>query len=72
MTIFVKVKASASFNKIVPIDENHLEVFVTAPAKNGKANEALIKILAEYFTVSPSSISLIKGLKSRNKIFEIN
>ncbi|HRR95094.1 MAG TPA: DUF167 domain-containing protein [Candidatus Paceibacterota bacterium] len=72
MTIFVKVKPNASFNKIIPINKNQLEVFITAPAKNGKANEALIKILAEYFAVAPSSISLIKGLKSRNKIFEIN
>jgi len=46
-------------------------VFITAPAKNGKANIALIKLLAEYFNVAPSAISLIKGAKSRQKVLEI-
>ncbi len=71
MIIFVKVKAGASINKIISIDANQYEVFITAPAKNGKANIALIKLLAEYFNVAPSSISLIKGAKSRQKVLEI-
>lgn len=39
---------------------------------SGKANEAVIKALAEYFGIAKSNIALIKGQASKHKIFEIN
>lgn len=38
---------------------------------NGKANEAIIKALAEYFDTAPSRIELISGGSSKQKIFNI-
>ena len=38
---------------------------------NGRANRAVIRMLANYFKIDESEIRLIKGFKERNKIFEI-
>ena len=38
---------------------------------DGKANDAVIAILADYFEVSKSKVKIVGGLKSRNKIIEI-
>lgn len=45
-----------------------LKVRVTAPPENGKANEAVIKLLAEHFKVSKSSIDIVSGWTSRQKV----
>jgi len=37
----------------------------------GKANEAIIEALAEYFDVAKSNITLISGQSSKQKVFEI-
>ncbi|MBU0894961.1 MAG: DUF167 domain-containing protein, partial [Candidatus Omnitrophica bacterium] len=42
-----------------------------APAKEGKANEALIIALKHYFNVPKSRISIASGLGSKNKIVDI-
>ena len=47
------------------------KVYLTAPAVEGKANQALIEYLADYFQVKKSQIEIIKGLKSRNKTVNI-
>ena len=47
------------------------EIFVRDPAVEGKANLAVIKLLAKEFNVSKSRVSLKTGTKSRFKIFEI-
>jgi len=37
----------------------------------GKANEAVIRLVAERFRVPKSAVKIISGLTSRNKIIEI-
>lgn len=70
MKINVKVIPSAKKNDLK--QENELyKVYLTAPAVDGKANTALIKFLAVYFKVRPSSIEILKGLKTRHKIVNI-
>lgn len=48
-----------------------LHIYVNQPPLEGKANKATIEALADYFKISKSNISLISGLKSKHKIFEI-
>lgn len=48
-----------------------LHVYVSQPPLEGKANNAVINALAEYFMVRRSSVQLISGGKSKNKLFEI-
>ncbi len=49
-----------------------IKVYLTAPAIDGRANEALIQFLAKKFNVRKSSVNLIRGLKSRQKTVTIN
>ena len=71
MKIFVRVKPRASVSKVKKIGDTHFEVWVKAPAEKGKANKALIKALSKHFNISPSSISILSGFKSRKKVVEI-
>jgi uncharacterized protein (TIGR00251 family) len=71
MKIFVKAKPEAREEKIEKISDDHFAVFVKEPAKQGRANKAIIKKLAEYFGVFASQVILKSGFSSRNKIFEI-
>ena len=51
--------------------ETVLKVMVTAVPEAGKANEALIKLLAKEWGVAKSSISLVAGATDRNKIVHV-
>lgn len=44
---------------------------VHAPAREGKANRAVIELLAEHFSVPRLSIKIIRGQASRKKLVEI-
>ena len=68
---FVKVKPNAREEKIEVIDATHLKAAVKAAPEKGRANEALIEILAEYLKVKKRNITIIKGLKSRCKTLNI-
>ncbi len=37
----------------------------------GRANEAVVKALAKYFSISPGRVKLITGQTSKQKVFEI-
>jgi len=52
-------------------DKDILKVYVTAVPEKGKANEAVIVLLAKHFGVAKSKIKIIKGEASRWKIVEI-
>jgi len=47
-------------------------VRVKEPAREGKANVAIIKALAGYFGVAKSQVSILSGFTSRNKTLEIS
>lgn len=69
--IKVKVIPNAKKNRIVQ-EREVFKVYVNAPAVEGKANKALIEILADYFQVRKSSIKIIRGEKAREKVIELN
>lgn len=48
-----------------------LHIYVREPPLEGKANQAVIEALAEYFKVKKSAVVLSLGQKSKNKVFEI-
>ncbi|PKL72475.1 hypothetical protein CVV26_01455 [Candidatus Kuenenbacteria bacterium HGW-Kuenenbacteria-1] len=71
MKIFVKAKPMAKKNEVKKVDENNFIVSTTKLIEKGKANKAIIKLLAKYFNVSQSSIKIFSGFVSKNKIIEI-
>ena len=48
-----------------------LKVYVTAPPDKGRANKAVIKLLAKTFKTARSGITLKSGEKSRTKVVHI-
>jgi uncharacterized protein (TIGR00251 family) len=71
MVFTVKVIPGAKKNLYK--DENgQVKVYLTTPPVDGRANDALCGFLAEHFGVRPSSVEIIKGLKSRHKVININ
>ena len=67
--IKVKVHAGEKHNKIVEKSADTFEIWVKAPAEQGRANEAVRTVLAEYMGVAENKLSLIKGATSPAKIF---
>jgi len=48
-----------------------LKVRVAAPPQDGRANEALVGLLAEQFGVEAAQVTLVGGATSRSKRFRI-
>ncbi len=67
----LKVTPGASRNEIVDFTSGVLQVRVAAPPVEGKANRELIAFLSDALGVSKSSISIVKGHTSRNKVIAI-
>lgn len=70
MKLNVRVVANSKRNEILK-DNETFKAYLNAPAVEGKANKALVRVLADYFSVKKSQINIIKGEKSRDKIVEI-
>jgi len=71
MKIKIKVHPNSKKNKIIQKSDTVFECYIKAKPKQGKANQALIKLLADFFDIPEKDIKLIKGFKNRNKVFEI-
>ncbi len=65
----VRVNPRARHNEVTGVVNGALVVRTTAPPADGKANKAVIRLLAEYLDVAPSRISLSRGAASRDKVF---
>lgn len=75
--LFLKVIPQAKANKVeLPtLDEKGnitIKLRVTAPAQDGKANEAVIKLLAEHYQITKSYIEIVSGWTSRQKVVIIH
>ncbi len=71
MKIFVKAKPNAKIEKIEKISETEFKIYICEPPEKGKANEAIIRVLAKYFKVAKTRVKIKAGQGSRNKIVEI-
>ncbi len=71
MKIFVRVKPKAKEEKVIKISDTNFKVWVKELPEKGRANRAVMKVLADYFGVSQSNIQIISGSTSKLKIIEI-
>lgn len=71
MIIKVKVIPNSSQNKIIGFEDGILKIKCTSTPEKGKANQAVIVMLAKCYQVPKSSVKLIKGKTSSQKIIEI-
>lgn len=70
MRVNIRVIPNAKKNDVSEEGEK-LKVYVKAPAVDGKANKAMIEVLAEYFKVKKGDIRIIRGERSREKVVEV-
>ena len=71
MKISVSVKTNAKKNAVEVVDAAHYVVRLNAVPVQGKANDALIKLLAAHFDIPRSRITIVSGFSSHTKIIEI-
>ncbi len=70
MKISVAVKPGSSKNLVVETGQG-LRVWLRAQPDAGKANWALVCVLADHYGVAKSNVRILRGQTSRNKLVEI-
>ena len=71
MRYYVQVITGSSLVKIEKIGEGDLKVWLTAKPVKGEANQQLLKVLADYFSVAKSRIDILAGKTTKKKLVEI-
>lgn len=71
MRLGIKAVPGASKNSVAGWLGEDLKIRITAPATDGKANEALCGFLAEWLGIPRRDVSIWSGASSRRKIVEI-
>lgn len=69
--IAVRIAPRASRDSIGATLGGEVVVRVTAPPMDGKANEAVVRLLAKRMKVGRRSVSIVHGRHSRRKVVEI-
>lgn len=67
----IRISPNASRSRLLTWHEKQLKVAIAAPAVDNKANLELIRFISKQLHLSKSSIQLVKGAKSKNKVIEI-
>lgn len=70
--VSVQVTPNARRSEVSGVVEGVLRIRLQAPPIDGKANEALIRFLAETLGLPRSAVSVAAGHTSRRKIVEIS
>ena len=71
MIINITAVPGAKKPEVSRISDNEYKVKIDARAQDGKANERLVELLSEHFSVPKSHVRIVKGAKSKRKIVEI-
>lgn len=76
VTVSVRLTPKASVNRIQGLIADAgggmaLKASVTAVPEKGKANAALIKLLAKAWSLPKTSLTVISGVTDRNKVLHI-
>lgn len=67
----VKVIAGASENQIAGWIGDAVKIRVQAPPEKGRANDAVISMLADFLNVPAKHLSICAGHSSPNKVVEV-
>lgn len=70
-TLNVKVVPGASRDRVAGRYGDGIRVQVAAPPEGGKANKAVIRLLAEFLDVKPDAMRIVRGHTQPRKVVEI-
>jgi len=65
------IQPRSSKNEVAGIYNEALKIRLTSPPVDGAANKACMSFVAKWLEISPSEVSIIKGLSSKNKTIEV-
>jgi uncharacterized protein (TIGR00251 family) len=68
----LRVSPGARSSAIVGRQGDRWKVRVSAPAESGRANKALLRLLAEVLSVPRSRLRLVAGRGARDKLVEVS
>jgi uncharacterized protein (TIGR00251 family) len=71
ITLTLHIQPGAKKTQFAGLHGDALKIRLAAPPVDGKANEALIKFIAETLELPKAAISLKSGLTSRRKVVEV-
>jgi len=71
MRIDARVTPRASREELSILEDGTWSLRVHAPAVEGAANKACMRLLAKGLGVAKSHVRLVRGERSRRKVFEI-
>ncbi|MHB8830653.1 MAG: DUF167 domain-containing protein [Patescibacteria group bacterium] len=71
MKLLVRIVPNAKQSEAVGWEGQTLKVRIAAPPIEGKANEELIRLMAELCDCSPSEVEILKGMGSKYKTLEV-
>ena len=67
----VRVAAGSGRRELKLDERGRVRVAVTQPPERGKANRAVVELLAEALGVAKRQVRIAKGLKARDKLVEV-
>ena len=71
LALAIRVQPRAACNDVLEVRNGRLLVRTTAAPADGKANKAVIRLLAAFLDVAPSRIRVVRGQTQRNKVLHI-
>ena len=71
ITLTLHIQPGAKKTEVAGLHGKALKIRLAAPPVDGKANEALIKFIADTLRLPKSAVSLKSGQSSRHKVLEI-
>lgn len=63
----VRAKPGAKSNELLDVFDGALRISVTAPPEDGRANEAILRVVADTLNLRLSQITLLSGAKTKVK-----
>ena len=67
----IRVQPKSSRDQVVGYREGVLQLRVTAPPDKGRANAAVVSLLAESLGVAKSRVRIVRGQTSRDKLMTV-
>jgi uncharacterized protein (TIGR00251 family) len=67
----IRVSPGAGTTELVGRHGDAWKVRVAAPRERGRANKALLALLAERLQVAPAELTLVAGRSGRDKVVEL-
>lgn len=71
MKLTIIAKVNQKQNKIERAGINCFTIWTTKPATGNKANEDIIKQLAEYLNIAPTCIHIALGKTTKTKVIQV-